>query len=81
MTGAGLSNLDATLVRGFHLGEKASLQFRGEVFDLVNHPNYNLIGRIVNDPTFGIVQNFSLPHDSCNSVSSSATKSVTSEVR
>jgi hypothetical protein len=28
-----------------------------EVFNVENHPNYGLIGRIVNDPTFGIVQN------------------------
>jgi len=33
------------------------LQFRAEVFNLANHPNYNLVGRVVNDPTFGIVQN------------------------
>ena len=37
--------------------EGAMLQFRAEFFNLANHPNYNLIGRIVNDPTFGIVQN------------------------
>jgi len=34
-----------------------SLQFRAEFFNLPNHANYNLIGRMVNDPTFGIVQN------------------------
>jgi hypothetical protein len=33
------------------------VQFRVEVFNLANHPNFNLIGRLVNDPTFGIVQN------------------------
>lgn len=32
-------------------------QRRAEFFNLANHPNFNLIGRIVNDPTFGIVQN------------------------
>ncbi|MGO9231399.1 MAG: TonB-dependent receptor domain-containing protein [Bryobacteraceae bacterium] len=57
MTGANLTNLDATLARSFHLREKLALQFRAECFNLANHPNYNLIGRIVNDPTFGIVQN------------------------
>jgi len=31
------------------------LQFRAEAFDLFNHPNYNLVGRIINDPTFGQV--------------------------
>ena|GEM_PF-2953807 len=45
--------------QGFQTVEdsKMNLQFRGELFNLANHPNYNLIGRIVNDPTFGIVQN------------------------
>jgi hypothetical protein len=57
MTGANLINLDATLARSFRVAEKASLQFRAEFFNLANHPNYNLIGRIVNDPSFGIVQN------------------------
>jgi hypothetical protein len=41
----------------FHLGERATLQIRGEFFDVANHPNYNLIGRVINDPTYGIVQN------------------------
>jgi hypothetical protein len=57
MIGDGLSNLDATLARSFRLRERATLQFRSEFFNLANHSNYNLIGRIVNDPTFGIVQN------------------------
>jgi hypothetical protein len=57
MTGANLINLDATLSRDFPLGEKRNLQVRGEFFNLMNRPNYSLIGRVVNDPTFGIVQN------------------------
>jgi hypothetical protein len=57
MIGAGLSNLDATIARTFRIHERATVQFRGEFFDVANHPNFNLIGRIVNDPTFGIVQN------------------------
>jgi Carboxypeptidase regulatory-like domain/TonB dependent receptor len=57
MTGASLVNLDATISRTLRLADRASLQFRAEFFNLANHPNYNLIGRIVNDPTFGIVQN------------------------
>jgi hypothetical protein len=57
MIGADLSNLDATIARNFRLGEKFNLQMRGEFFNVTNHPNYSLIGRIVNDPTYGIVQN------------------------
>ena len=54
---ARIVNLDAALVRTFHPVERVALQFRAEFFNLANHPNYNLVGRIVNDPTFGIVQN------------------------
>jgi hypothetical protein len=57
MTGANMVNLDATLSRSFRLSERVNLQARGEFFNLMNHPNCSLIGRVVNDPTFGIVQN------------------------
>jgi uncharacterized protein YaiE (UPF0345 family) len=57
MIGPGLSNIDATVARTFRIREKLKLQFRVEVFNLANHSNYNLVGRIINDPTFGIVQN------------------------
>ncbi|HLK64782.1 MAG TPA: TonB-dependent receptor [Bryobacteraceae bacterium] len=57
MQGPGLGNIDTTIARTFHIYEKLNLQFRVEVFNIANHSNYNLIGRIVNDPTFGIVQN------------------------
>jgi hypothetical protein len=57
MTGANLINLDSTVARNFKFAERYNLQFRVEFFNLANHPNYNLIGRVINDPTFGIVQN------------------------
>ena len=57
MIGPHMANVDATIAKTFRIAEKASAQFRAEFFNLANHPNYNLIGRIVNDPTFGIVQN------------------------
>jgi hypothetical protein len=57
MIGASLVNLDATIARRFKLTERVGVQLRAEFFNLANHPNYGLIGRIVNDPTFGIVQN------------------------
>ena len=57
MTGANLINLDTTIVRNFHIRERHNLQARAEFFNVANHPNYGLIGRLVNDPTFGIVQN------------------------
>jgi hypothetical protein len=57
MIGAGLANLDASVTRNFRIVERANLQFRVEFFNLANYSNYSLIGRIINDPTYGIVQN------------------------
>src|SRR5262249_32787701 len=57
MIGPHMANVDATIARTFHPAERLSAQFRAEFFNVANHPNYNLIGRIANDPTFGIVQN------------------------
>ncbi len=54
--GPGLVNLDLSLGRTFHVGERFTLQFRAESFNSFNHPNYNIVGRILNDPTFGRVQ-------------------------
>jgi hypothetical protein len=32
------------------------MQLRAEFFNIANHPNYNTVGRIINDPaTFGRV--------------------------
>ena len=31
------------------------MEFRAEFFNALNHSNYLLVGRIVNDPTFGQV--------------------------
>jgi len=53
--GPGLSNLDMVLSRNLRLAERANLQFRAECFNAFNHSNYNLVGRIFNDPTFGQV--------------------------
>jgi hypothetical protein len=57
MIGPGMTNVDANVARTFRIREKLKLQFRVEVFNLANHSNYNLVGRVINDPTFGIVQN------------------------
>jgi hypothetical protein len=57
MIGPHMVNVDASIARTFRPAEKMAMQFRAEFFNAANHPNYNLIGRIINDPTFGIVQN------------------------
>jgi hypothetical protein len=55
--GPGLVDLDATIARNFRLAERLSFQLRGEFFNVANHPNFNLVGRIINQPNFGAVLN------------------------
>lgn len=54
--GPGLLNFDLMAARSFRITEGASLQFRGEFFNALNTPNYDIVGRIVNNPQFGVVQ-------------------------
>lgn len=54
--GPGLLNFDLMAARSFRLAESASLQFRGEFFNALNTPNYDIVGRILNNPQFGVVQ-------------------------
>jgi len=53
--GPAFVNADLVLARYVRVTENWKLQFRAEFFNAFNHPNFNLIGRIVNDPTFGQV--------------------------
>jgi hypothetical protein len=53
--GPGFVNLDLVLVKTFLIKESLKLEFRAEAFNIANHPNYSVVGRILNDPTFGRV--------------------------
>jgi len=54
--GPSLTNLDMVIAKNIALTEAVKLQLRVECFNLFNHPNYNIVGRIINDPTtFGKV--------------------------
>jgi len=51
-------NLDTNISRSFPFGERVRLQVRGEFFNMFNHPNYNIVGRLINVPaTSGRVLN------------------------
>jgi hypothetical protein len=62
LRGARFQNVDMSLFRSFPFGEKRSLQFRAEAFNLLNHPNLGLPdndGRqhaVVGDPNFGKIR-------------------------
>ncbi|WP_263357710.1 TonB-dependent receptor [Acidicapsa ligni] len=51
--GFGASQVNFALAREFRLSERARLHFRGEAFNLSNHPNFGYIDPYLGDPTFG----------------------------
>jgi hypothetical protein len=53
LIGPSFVNVDMVLGRYIQITERVKLQFRAEFFNTLNHPNLNLVGRIMNDPTFG----------------------------
>lgn len=57
VVGPSMVNLDLNAAKSFRLAERVNLQFRGEFFNMFNTPNYNIVGRIINNPQFGRVQN------------------------
>lgn len=53
LDGPGFQNVNASLMKNTALTERLNLQFRAEVFNLFNHPNFNLPDNFVGSPTFG----------------------------
>jgi hypothetical protein len=49
----GLTNLDLSLQKSFSFREQSRLQVRWEVFNVLNHPNFDIPGRIAFSPNFG----------------------------
>jgi len=59
--GPGFKNTDFSIMRNTELGEKMRLQFRVEVFDLLNHANFGQPGNVVGTPGFGRITNTRFP--------------------
>jgi hypothetical protein len=56
VVGPGMTNLDAVIAKTMALRESLKLQLRVECFNVFNHSNYSVVGRIINDPTtYGMV--------------------------
>jgi hypothetical protein len=53
--GPGLVNIDLALVKEANIREHVKVQFRAEAFNILNHSNYTVVGRLLNTPTFGRV--------------------------
>jgi hypothetical protein len=51
VTGPGTNNFDATFQKNFAIRESVQLQFRADIFDFFNHPNFNQPNRFYQPPT------------------------------
>ena len=55
VTGPGLANVDLSLQKSWSLRESEAIQFRWDAFNALNHPNFNLPGRIYGAANFGVI--------------------------
>jgi hypothetical protein len=55
LRGDSITSINCSIIRNFRIAEKKQLQFRGELFNVINHPNLGLPGRIFDGAGFGIV--------------------------
>ncbi|MGC2581622.1 MAG: carboxypeptidase regulatory-like domain-containing protein [Acidobacteriaceae bacterium] len=53
VTGPGFVDFDFSLMRNQPIAEKDTLQLRADLFNMFNHPNFDVPDRIFDDPTFG----------------------------
>ncbi len=68
-TGPGVINVDFSILKNTKISERLNLQFRTEIFDLLNHPNFGDPGpfgntnlaAIVGSSTFGIIRSTRAP--------------------
>ena len=51
--GFGATQINLAARRDFQLHERLKLQFRAELFNILNHPNFGYVDPILGDPTFG----------------------------
>jgi len=55
LRGPGRTNLDTSVFKEFPVTEKYRLQFRGEFFNLLNHPQFDLPGQSIGSPSAGVI--------------------------
>ncbi|MEB2361166.1 MAG: TonB-dependent receptor [Bryobacteraceae bacterium] len=55
LTGPGLANFDASLLKNHRIGESFNLQFRWESFNFTNHPNFSNLGNALGAANFGVL--------------------------
>jgi hypothetical protein len=57
LTGPGLADWDFSLIRNFKLRESKTLQFRAEMFNIFNRPNFTLPNADASSASFGVIGN------------------------
>ena len=56
----GLASVDLSILKGWDVGEQGRLEFRWEIFNLLNRANFDVPNRIFGTPNFGRI--FSAQH-------------------
>lgn len=54
--GPGFNNFDFSIIKNTKVSEYLKVQFRTEIFDVFNHPNFGQPGRVVGASNFGVIQ-------------------------
>jgi hypothetical protein len=52
-----LAQWDFSIFKNFRVAESKTLEFRAEMFNLLNRVNFGVPNDIIGSPTFGVVQN------------------------
>ncbi len=55
LIGPGSQNWDFSIFKNTSITEKLNSQLRAEFFNVLNHPNFGIPGRTLNQPTFGVI--------------------------
>ncbi len=61
ITGPGFLNTDFSVTKNTKITEKVNLQFRTEMFDLLNHPNFGNPVLTATSKSFGVIQSTRFP--------------------
>jgi len=61
MVGPGFLNTDFSVVKNTKLSERVNLQFRAEMFDIFNHPNFGNPNLTVGNSSFGRITSTRFP--------------------
>jgi hypothetical protein len=61
LNGPGLQAVNVALLKDTVVSEGKALQFRAEIFNTLNHTNFNLADNFYGSPTFGKIQSAGAP--------------------